>query len=49
LTDFVFQDEQALRYSIALTGAVFLPIMALMLAGGMGMYRREMASMERSR
>jgi len=49
LTDFVFRDEQALRYSIALTGAVFLPIMALMLAGGMGIYRREMASMERSR
>lgn len=47
-TDFVFGDEQALRYSIALTGAIFLPIMAIMLANGMAMYRAEMASIEQA-
>lgn len=46
-TDFVFGDERALRYSIALTGAIFLPIMAVMLAKGMRMYRAEIASIER--
>jgi hypothetical protein len=45
-TDFVFGDEQALRYSIALTGAIFLPIMAFMLAKGMALYRAEIANLD---
>lgn len=47
-TDFVFGDEQSLRYSIALTGAIFLPIMALMLAKGMPIYRAEIERLERA-
>jgi hypothetical protein len=47
-TDFVFGDEQSLRYSIALTGAIFLPIMALMLAKGMPIYRAEIDRLERA-
>jgi MFS family permease len=47
-TDFVFGDEQALRYSIALTGAIFLPIMAFMLAKGMALYRAEIANLDRA-
>jgi hypothetical protein len=42
----VFGDEQALRYSIALTGAIFLPIMAFMLAKGMALYRAEIANLD---
>ncbi len=47
-TDFVFGDEQSLRYSIALTGAIFLPIMAIMLAKGMPIYRAEIDRLERA-
>lgn len=48
ITDFGFRDEGALRYAIAITGAVVLPIMFVMLATGMGRYRRALAEMERA-
>lgn len=39
ITDFGFGREDALRYAIAITGAVMLPIMVVMLACGMKRYR----------
>jgi len=48
ITDFGFRDEGALRYAIAITGAVVLPVMFVMLATGMGRYRRALAEMERA-
>lgn len=47
ITDFGFGDENALRYSIAITGAIMLPVMAIMLMAGMQRYREAVAAMER--
>ena len=49
ITDFGFGDEGALRYAIAITGAIMLPIMVLMLATGMGRYRAALREMEEKR
>jgi MFS family permease len=46
ITDFGFGDEGALRYAIAITGAVMLPIMALMLILGMKRYREALAALQ---
>lgn len=46
ITDFGFGDEGALRYAIAITGAVMLPIMALMLILGMKRYREALAAVQ---
>lgn len=46
ITDFGFGDEGALRYAIAITGGVMLPIMAIMLATGMKRYRAAIAALE---
>jgi len=40
ITDFGFGDQSALRYSIALTGAVTLPAIALMILAALPHYRR---------
>jgi len=42
LTDFVFQDDQALRYSLALVAVVFYPLAALLIWWGLGSYRKAM-------
>jgi len=47
ITDFGFGDEGALRYAIAITGAIMLPIMAIMLATGMKRYREALVELER--
>lgn len=49
ITDFGFGDEGALRYAIAITGAIMLPIMVLMLATGMKRYREALAALESGR
>lgn len=41
ITDFGFGDRGALRYSIAITGAVTLPLILIMLAAALPSYRRE--------
>lgn len=46
ITDFGFGDEGALRYAISITGAVMLPIMALLLVTGMKRYREALASIQ---
>ena len=46
ITDFGFGDEGALRYAISITGAVMLPLMALMLVMGMKRYRDALAAMQ---
>lgn len=48
ITDFGFGDEGALRYAISITGAIMLPIMLLLLATGMGRYRRALEAMEKA-
>lgn len=45
ITDFGFGDESALRYSIALSGAVLLPIIVLMIWSGLPAYRRALVRM----
>jgi hypothetical protein len=45
ITDFGFGDEGALRYAIAITGAIMLPIMAVLLATGMKRYRAALVEM----
>lgn len=47
ITDFGFRDEGALRYAIAITGAMVLPVMVVLLATGMKRYREVLAAMER--
>ena len=47
ITDFGFHDEGALRYAIAITGAMVLPVMIVLLATGMKRYREVLAAMER--
>lgn len=42
-TDFLFKDEQAIRYSIVLTGVLVLPTMVLLLVKGMKHYRQALA------
>ncbi|MFT3791214.1 MAG: MFS transporter [Rudaea sp.] len=49
ITDFVFHDEGALRYSIAITGAIMLPLIVLLIVLGMPAYRRALAEMEEAR
>lgn len=41
ITDFGFQDQGALRYSIAITGAITLPMILIMLVAAIPHYRRE--------
>lgn len=41
ITDFGFGDQGALRYSIAITGAVTLPLIIVMLVAALPHYRRE--------
>ncbi len=48
ITDFGFGDEGALRYAISITGAIMLPIMVLLLATGMGRYRKALQAMEKA-
>lgn len=40
ITDFGFGDEAALRYSIAIAGAVLLPIIVALIIAGLPVYRR---------
>ena len=47
ITDFGFHDEGALRYAIAITGAMVLPVMVVLLTTGMKRYREVLAAMER--
>lgn len=47
ITDFGFGDENALRYSIAITGAVTLPLIVGILLSGMGAYRRGLQEVQR--
>jgi glucose-6-phosphate-specific signal transduction histidine kinase len=46
ITDFGFGDESALRYSIALTGAITLPLIVLIIVAGMGNYRRALTEVQ---
>jgi MFS family permease len=46
ITDFVFRDEAALRYSIALSGAVLLPIIVAILVAGLPHYRAAVQRMQ---
>ena len=46
ITDFVFQDDLALRYSLAIIPAVFCPISALLIAWGLKYYRRALETAE---
>ena len=39
-TDFVFVDDQSLRYSLAVVAAVFYPLTAIIVAAGLPYYRR---------
>lgn len=41
ITDFGFGDQGALRYSIAITGAITLPLIIMMLVAALPHYRRE--------
>jgi len=43
LTDFVFGDDLALRYSLAITGGVFYLLAAVLGASGLASYRRAVA------
>lgn len=43
ITDFGFADEGAIRYSIAIAGAVLLPLIIAILVAGMPVYRRTLA------
>ncbi|WP_025291552.1 MFS transporter [Sphingomonas sanxanigenens] len=45
ITQFGFADEGALRYSIAITGAVVLPLIVLLIVAGMPAYRRGLQEM----
>ncbi|MBA17772.1 MAG: MFS transporter [Sphingomonas sp.] len=45
ITDFGFGDQSALRYSIAITGAVCLPLIALMILAALPHYRRAIAQL----
>jgi len=44
ITDFVFADDLALGYSIAITSVIFYPLAALLVASGLPSYRRMIAS-----
>jgi len=44
ITDFVFADDLALRYSLAITGGVFYLLAAFVCGSGLGHYRRAMAA-----
>jgi len=46
MTDFVFGDDKALRYSIALTTAIALPLAALVLTLGLKPYARAVRALE---
>jgi MFS family permease len=48
ITDFGFGDENALRYSIAITGAVTLPLIVGIIMAGMNNYRRALAEIQSS-
>lgn len=43
ITDFGFGDESAIRYSIAIAGAVLLPLIVAIIVTGMPVYRRTLA------
>lgn len=47
LTDFVFRDEMAIHYSLALTGAIIVPIAVLALVLGIRPYRHAVEQAER--
>lgn len=47
ITQFGFGDENALRYSIAITGAAVLPMIVVLILVGMPAYRRGLAEMSR--
>lgn len=42
ITDFLFRDEAAIRYSIALSGVVLLPVIVAILLAGLPLYRRKL-------
>ncbi|MCZ6831171.1 MAG: hypothetical protein O7F73_16600 [Gammaproteobacteria bacterium] len=46
LTDFVFGDDQSLRYSLALLPAIVCPLAAVLIARGLPHYRAALASLE---
>lgn len=48
ITQFGFGDENALRYSIAITGAAVLPLIVVLILAGMPAYRRGLAEMSRA-
>ena len=43
IIDFGFGDENALRYSIAIAGAVLVPVIVTIIVAGLPMYRRALA------
>lgn len=49
ITDFVFRDEAAIRYSIALSGVVLLPVIVVILLTGLPLYRRKLEQMGQAR
>ena len=46
ITDFGFGDDGALRYSIAITGAITLPLIVLIIVAGMSNYRRALTEVQ---
>jgi MFS family permease len=48
LTDFVFHDDLALRYSLSLVAVVFYPLAALLIWWGLGSYRSAIARAARA-
>ena len=48
LTDFVFADDQALRYSLTALPLIVCPLAAMLIAGALPHYRRALAEMEQA-
>jgi hypothetical protein len=44
-TDFVFADDQALRYSLSIVAAIVYPLAAIVVAWGLQYYRRALAEL----
>lgn len=49
ITDFGFRDQEAIRYSIVLAGAILLPFILLLIVAGLPTYRRALARMAAER
>ncbi|HLU92375.1 MAG TPA: MFS transporter [Pedomonas sp.] len=48
ITDFGFGDESAIRYSIAIAGAVLLPLIVTIILAGLPVYRRTLAERQQA-